>query len=53
MFAADLFKDRHGPTSTSEGTQISSVTENLFKSFGFTVNPSDNPVRITADEVLL
>jgi hypothetical protein len=53
MFAADLFKNRHGPTGTGEGTKISSVTENLFKSFGFTVNPPDNPIRITTDKVLL
>jgi hypothetical protein len=37
----------------SEGTKIPSVTKNLFKGFGFTVNPLDNSVGVTADEVLL
>jgi hypothetical protein len=53
MFAAHLFKDRHGPTGVDKSVEVSSITENFFKSFGFTVNPLDNPVRFTMDKVLL
>jgi hypothetical protein len=53
MFAANLLKDRHNSAGTGEGTKFSSITEDLFKSFGFAANPLDNPVRITTDKVLL
>jgi hypothetical protein len=53
MLAADPFKDRYGPTSTDEGTKISSVAKNLFKSFNFVVDLADYPVRITVDKLLL
>ena len=53
MIIVDLFQDRHGPSDVGEGTEISSVAENFFERFGFTINPAENPNRIIADEILL
>jgi hypothetical protein len=53
MFAADLLKDRYGSMGAGKGAEVPFITENLLKSFGFTANPPDNPVRITTDKVLL
>jgi hypothetical protein len=53
MFAADLLKDRYGSAGVDKGVEVPSITENLLKSFDFTANPTDNPVRITIDKVLL
>jgi hypothetical protein len=53
MFAANLLKDRHSSAGAGEGIEVSSITEDLLKSFGFATNPLDNPVRITTDKVLL
>jgi hypothetical protein len=36
-----------------EGTKIPSVTKDLFKGFDFTINPLDNSIGVTVDEILL
>jgi hypothetical protein len=53
MLTANFFKKRDDPSSASEGAKISSITKDFIKSFGLATDPSDNPVRITMDKVLL
>jgi hypothetical protein len=38
---------------TNKGTEISSITKNFFKSFGFPVDPLDNSIEVTVDKSLL
>jgi hypothetical protein len=47
MLAASFFKERDSSLGVGEGAKISSITKNFIKSFDFTTDPSDNPVRIT------
>jgi hypothetical protein len=53
MLTASFFKKRDDLSSAGEGAKISSVTKDFNKSFGLTIDPSDNPVRITTDKVML
>jgi hypothetical protein len=53
MIATSLLQDGRGSPGTSKGTEISSITKNFFKSFGFPGDPLDNFIGVTADKSLL
>jgi hypothetical protein len=52
MVATSLLQDSRNPWSTGESTDIPTIAQDLFKSFGFPVYPINNALGVASNEVL-
>jgi hypothetical protein len=53
VFATSFFQNGCNPSGTRKSAKITSVAEDLFKSFNLFTNPFDNPFRIASNKFLL
>jgi hypothetical protein len=50
MVVTSLLQNCRNPSSAGEGTNVPTITEYLFKSFGFSAYPIKNTLGVTSDE---
>jgi hypothetical protein len=53
VFAARFFQNCCNPSGTGKGVEITTITKDLFKSFGFFTDPFDDSFGIASNKFLL